>query len=220
MRTLFAIAVGGLLWAAALSLAVPLPRPKREILCLDLQPLANQKLKESLHGAPPGNDLSDLPQGEQKFCGVKFKVGAGLIQLASKNYRAKPHKIEGIRVGRHFAKLYILHAVGNGYETPENTVVAKYVIHYEDKVKRTVDIVFGQDVRDWWYYANSQGVSRAQVAWTGTNTHAKGSHAKIRLYLTTWKNPRPKKKVTRIDFLSTATTLAAPFCVAITLEGE
>jgi hypothetical protein len=40
----------------------------------------------------------------------------------------------------------------------------------------------------------------------------------IRLYLTTWTNPNPGKKVVSIDFARTDGTPAAPFCVAITAE--
>jgi hypothetical protein len=36
--------------------------------------------------------------------------------------------------------------------------------------------------------------------------------------MTTWKNPEPTRKVVSIDFGSTNTDQAAPFCVAITAE--
>jgi hypothetical protein len=43
--------------------------------------------------------------------------------------------------------------------------------------------------------------------------------ARVRLYLTTWANPKPDKKVVGINYLSKkADTVAAPFCVAMTLE--
>jgi hypothetical protein len=208
------------LLAGALALAVPLPMQKGEVIYLDLQPKANQKLKEPLHGATAGNDLSELPQGEQRFAGVKFKVGKSLIQLAGQNYQAKPDKVEGIKVGQGFVKLHILHAAGFGYKTADNTVIGKYLVHYNDKTSETIEIVHGKDVRDWWFYADSPGVSRGKVAWVGSNRHAKNSNGKIRLYLTTWKNPHPKKKVLSIDYLSTKSTLAAPFCVAMTVEGK
>jgi hypothetical protein len=220
MRRFVALATGIGFLAGVLAGAVPVPRTKKALTFLDLQAKANQKLKDPLHGGTAGNDLSTLPQGERNFGGAKFKIGDGMIQLAGKDYRAKPDKVEGIPVGQKFAKLYILHAMGFGYQTPENTVVAQYVIHYQDKTKETVDILFGKDVRDWWYYQDTQNVSRSRVAWTGTNAASKNAKAKIRLYLTTWKNPHPKKKVTSIDFISTRTTLAAPFCVALTVEGN
>jgi hypothetical protein len=40
----------------------------------------------------------------------------------------------------------------------------------------------------------------------------------LRLYLTTWTNPRPDVEVTHIDFASAINTPASPFCVALTTE--
>ena len=53
---------------------------------LDLQPQANQKLKENFHYECPNapNSLGALPTGEQALAGVKFKVGESCIQLGSK----------------------------------------------------------------------------------------------------------------------------------------
>ena len=59
---------------------------------------------------------------------------------------------------------------------------------------------------------------RGKVAWEGENEDSKSLNAKIRLYLTSWKNPQPKKRVVSIDYISTMTTAAAPFCVAMTAE--
>jgi hypothetical protein len=209
-----------LLLGVSLAPAVPTPREKKEITCLDLQSKANAKLKTPFHGGAAGNHLAELPRGEQKLGGVKFDIGDGLIQLAGKQGGTLPDKVEGIPVGRPFAKLYVLHAVGTGYETPNGTVVARFTVHYQDRTKATVDIVYGQDVLDWWYYANSPTVTRGRVAWTGDNPAAKNGNAKVRLYLTTWENPRPKKKVSHMDYSSTKTTLAQPFCVALTVEGK
>jgi hypothetical protein len=40
----------------------------------------------------------------------------------------------------------------------------------------------------------------------------------LRLYETVWKNPHPEKQVLTIDFQKVGKTVAAPFCIAITLE--
>ncbi len=43
------------------------------IAYLDLQPKANQKLKDNFHSDEfAGNNLADLPTGKQTFAGVKF----------------------------------------------------------------------------------------------------------------------------------------------------
>jgi hypothetical protein len=42
----------------------------------------------------------------------------------------------------------------------------------------------------------------------------------LRLYLTTWANPRPAAEVAGIDIVSACDTAASPFCVAMTAERE
>jgi hypothetical protein len=56
------------------------------------------------------------------------------------------------------------------------------------------------------------------VAWKGTNDAVKKQGITLHLFLATWDNPQPTKKVVSIDFDSTADTPCAPFCVAMTVE--
>src|SRR5262249_13730841 len=108
MRRLFILAwVAGLL-GGAFAPAVPL-RGSKEITYMDLQPKANTKLTEVLQGGRPANPLADLPRGERKLGGVKFKIGDRLIQLEGPG-TTFPTKVEGIKVGRTFVKLSNLHA--------------------------------------------------------------------------------------------------------------
>src|SRR5262249_1709507 len=158
-------------------------------------------------------NLAVLPGGEKKFAGVKFKIGDGVLQLGSTLVEGKPEKIEGIAVGQTFAKLHILHATG--YQVDDDTNIGSYIVHYADKTKATIDIVYGKDVRDWWDAMDQKETKRGKLAWTGVNDAVKERNAKVRLYLTTWKNPHPKKKVVSIDY-TTAKTKCAPFCVAMT----
>jgi len=210
-----------------LGLALPAgPGDDDETVYIDLQPKANQKLKEPFHsGNFKNNHLESLPTGVQKFEGVKFKIGEGLLQLGSTQLPKLPEKFEGIPVGRKVSVLHVLHATGYGsspegnpLHVPDDTVIGKYVIHYEDKTDKDIDIVYGRDVRDWWYAEGDQGVDRSKVAWTGENEGSKSVGKKLRLFLTTWENPKPAKKVVSIDYVATQPTMtaAAPFCVAIT----
>jgi hypothetical protein len=193
--------------------------PKSTSICLDLQPQANQKLKDNFHSSDfAGNNLAELPRGNKKFAGVTFHIGDGLIQLASTIVKDKPDKVQGIAVGQAFARLHILH--GTGYNVPEDTLIGKYIVHYQDKTRETIEIVYGKDVRDWWDGQDRKEVTRGKVAWKGSNAAVKQNNANIRLYLMTWKNPHPRNKVVSIDYLSTKTTAAAPFCVAMTVETK
>jgi len=54
----------------------------------------------------------------------------------------------------------------------------------------------------------------------GHNGAARRHDITIRLYLMAWHNPHPDKTVTHIDFSSTNTTAAAPFCIAMTVAGQ
>jgi len=202
---------------------------------VDLQPQANQKLADNFGSGREGNNLAELPKGEQTFEGVKFKIEDGLIQLGSKLLKEqRPDKVEGIKVGKTFAKLHILHATcyGNGSMigqegkegdplfVPDDTLIAEYKVHYEDGSTEVIPVAYGQDVRDWWFTDNSKGVTRGKVAWKGDNELAKSFGGRVRLYLSTWENPKPAKKVVDIDYVKGKDTPAAPFCLAMTLEEK
>jgi hypothetical protein len=220
-RMLLAVGVGLVLccpWALA---------GDKEFAYIDLQPKANHKLTDPFHSGSEGNDLSDLPKGEQVFAKVKFKVGDGLIQLGSKRTKDLPDMVEGIEVNRSFVRLHLLHATGYGAYGNEgdelfvadDTPIGEYKIHYADKTTATIPIVYGKDVRDWWDWDKSKAVTRGKLGWEGTNDFAKKFDVKIRLYVTTWENPHPEKRVARIDYLRTGESVCAPFCVAMSTEG-
>ena len=184
--------------------------PAKKFSYIDLQAKSNQKLKDSFHGSTEGNTLSEVPTGEQTFEGVKFKIGEGMIQLGSQMVTDRPDKVEGIKVDKKFTRLHILHATG--YSTDDDTIIGEYTVNWEDGTSVTIPIVFGKDVRDWWYYEDTPDPTRGKVAWKGSNEYAKSLNAKIRLYLTTWENTKPDKKVTSIDYSTTKETPCAPFC--------
>lgn len=209
------------------ALAAAAPQDK-DITWLDLQPKANHKLADIFHGGGlEGNHLDELPRGQQKLGGVSFKVGDKLIQLSSTIYAEVPDKVEGIKVGQTLSKLHILHATGyggaeegNSIHVKDGTKIGAYTIHYADKTKETIPIVYGEDVRDWWNSDESKKTERGKVAWEGHNPATREYNRSLRLYLATWKNPHPAKTVTSIDYTSTNDSPAAPFCVAMTVEGE
>jgi hypothetical protein len=60
-------------------------------------------------------------------------------------------------------------------------------------------------------------LERGRIAWIGDTPRAAESGARVRLYLTTYTNPRPKLEVSHLDFVSKVVQ-AAPFLVAMTVE--
>jgi len=192
--------------------------PKGKLSYVDFPPKANLKLTGDFDSLKRGNNLADLPQGEQTFGGVKFKIGEGLIHLGQRRRPDLPTKIEGIPVSRTLTKLYVLQGVQWGFAA-DGTQIAEYRVRYEDGTQQTIPVVMGQDLRDWWNNDGSKAVTRGKVVWVGQNAATRADGRSLRLYLTAWNNPQPDKKVVRIDFVESPTGNAGPFCVAITSEA-
>jgi hypothetical protein len=135
-----------------------------------------------------------------------------------------PNKVEGIKVDQKLVKLHILHSTQygeGGAPIEEGTRVAEYKVNYADGKSEIIPVVYGQDVRDWWFYPGSKEVTRGKVGWKGENEYCKTFEAELHLYVLTWENPHPAKKVTSIVFSKPEQeTVAAPFCVAISLEPK
>jgi hypothetical protein len=202
MRSIVLVSVAWLLATSAATAQAP------KFVYVDIQPQANGKLA----------DLQGIPKGEQTFVGVKLKLDAGVIGVSPERDPSKPPvKVEGIKVGTTCRKLHFLHAC-HGSSHPDD-IIGYYTVNYEDKSQETIALVYYKDIANWWYGPNEMETSRARVAWKGINDLAKSQGAgPVRLYMTTWKNPDPRKKVASIDFGGTRCLTSSPFCLAITAE--
>lgn len=197
---------------------------------IDLAPHMNFKLTDNLSSGREGNNLSALPTGEQTLGEIRFQVGPGLVQLASNVLTTMPEKVDGIAVDRTIGKLHILHGTsyGGGLNKPgddwyvmDGTLIGQYVVHYEDGSSEGIPITYGEDVRDWWYVEGEAEPSKGKVVWKGENAAAAQFGAHLRLYASTWNNPKPDKKVKSIDYVSRKNdTPAAPFCLSMTVEDK
>ena len=191
---------------------------------LDLQPVANHKLDEPL-GNDKGHSHASLPQKRRDFGGVPFQVGPGYVRLLGKNRPELPAEVGGIRVGFVFDKLHVLHGTEYGafgdathrFHVADDTEVGRFRLTYEDGEERVISVVYGQDVRDVWNWDRSRATPRGRVVWTGRSPSATKEGVTLRLYLTTWDNPRPEAEVKHIDYIS-ADTAASPVCIAMTVE--
>jgi hypothetical protein len=184
----------------------------------------NQELAKDFASVSNGNNLASLPTGDQVFLGIPFHIGPQMIGLGNPMKPEWPTRVQGLKVGMTLSKLHILHAneFGEGPAdseryVPEGTKIGQYSVHYSDGTVVEIPIVYGEDVRDWWFSVLSKSPTRGKVAWKGTNDYSSGLNAQIRLYLMTWQNPKPEVQVSHIDFSSNETG-AAPFCVAISAE--
>jgi beta-galactosidase len=201
-----------------------------EFVPIDLKAHFNHQLADGFGTNVPENNLSTLPKGESVFEDCNFDIGEGVIQLGSTALDDFPDKVTGIKVNRKVAKLHFLHATQYGggpnqqrnpYYVQDGTKIGEYRVSYDDHSESIIPIVYGEDVRDWFFVEGEKSPPHGKVVWTGDNDYARSSQSRIRLYETTWENPSPDKTVTSIDYSSKKEdTPAAPFCIAITTESS
>jgi hypothetical protein len=192
---------------------------------IDLSRFYNASLQESWHTGRPGNSLAKLPVGLQELDGTRFDV-RGVVQLSgvplSGADKTFPHQVSDIAVKLKTPQLHFLQ--GTGFIEADDVVLAQYVIHYADGLKETCPIIYGQTVRDWWYYPQTpKEAAQSHIAWTGNNQAVKSWNppgappVTLRLYKTSWKNPHPDAEITTIDLVSEEKN-SVPFLIAITAE--
>jgi hypothetical protein len=210
---------------AAVTPAVdPFDTVRGHVFFLDLQPVANQKLTDVV--GDNGHSFAQLPQKRRAYGGVPFQVGPGYVRLQGTNRRQLPREVSDVRVGMTFDRLHLLHGTEYGafggpdhrFHVAEGTEIGRYRVRYADDTEQLVPVVYGQDVRDAWNWDRSRPVSRGKVVWTGSSPGAAREGVSLRLYLTTWENPRPTVEVTGIDLVSAGDTAASPNCFALTAE--
>ncbi|HVM47584.1 MAG TPA: tetratricopeptide repeat protein, partial [Candidatus Acidoferrum sp.] len=182
---------------------------------VDLTLYYNAGLKGNWHGDESDNDLAVLRAGIQRLGGTEFDV-RGLVQV-SRCLVAYPALVTNIPLGQVCRRIHFLDAACLADGLPDGRQLGRYVVHYLNGQREEIPLIQGRDLADWWEPANEQGRPFV-VAWTGTNpTSPNRGHRRIRLFKTTWPNPRPDVGVHSIDFEATDEQ-GSPFLVALTLE--
>ncbi len=203
----------------AISRAIPPRDPRTAPNLIDLSSHYNAGLRGNWHKNDPENDLSFLPTGLQTFAGVPFDV-RGLVQLGSQHEDSRnwfPARVTGIRIGGLARQINFLHSAIWG-QGSLGTEVGFYRVHYADDGAVEIPVILGKDVLDWWAQPNERpGTNGLVIAWKGTNAKSQAEGRYIRLFKSTWENPRPDLEISTIDFESRMTE-AAPFLVAITAQ--
>jgi len=195
-------------------------RPWQHVVNLDYY--YQTKIASALpHNRDPRNNLASLPAGHQTFDGVRFNV-AGLIQLADGNDVTQtnnpyPESVAGIPVNRFCQRLHLLHGTVQGVD--DQTVVASLVLNYADGTTEKLNIVYGQQVYDWWFKGSSDLplAGNTKVAWAGDNPVATSAGYRIRVFKSSFINPKPNTRIETADFVS-ALTPSGPFLLALTVE--
>ncbi|MDB6024730.1 MAG: hypothetical protein JWM68_953 [Verrucomicrobiales bacterium] len=198
---------------------------------IDLSDYINAPLTASF--APKqakANNLSELNEGVQTLAGVPFDI-KGTIQLSGRDLRIYsntnfPLSAKGIAVSNVCTKLHILH--GSYFVKKLGITIARLELHYSDGTTEALPIVSGEHVLDWWAPNYQTGVKEewqnvsaegSELAWVGSNDYIKRrqSHLSLRLFKSTFINPRPSLTIETIDYIS-ADTAAAPFLLGLTVE--
>jgi WD40 repeat protein len=156
----------------------------------------------------------------QILAGIPFDI-RGVIQLdggaLQRSAREFPAVVQAIAVGQPAARLHFLQ--GTGWQTRDGTPIGFYQVHYSDGSLERIPIIYGEDVRDWWFQQEEPlTATRSRLAWTGTNQSSENRGMSLRLYLSTWDNSTPEKVIERIDYASTLSS-CAPFLIALTAES-
>ncbi|MFC1636960.1 hypothetical protein ACFL5Z_19220, partial [Planctomycetota bacterium] len=186
---------------------------------VDLSQYYNAALNETWHkGGMSNNTLKDLPRGIQTLDGIIFDI-RGIVQLSGQQAERElsvqfPEEVTNITVQQKGQKIHFLH--GCGWLSPEGTSVGTFVIHYRNGETRSVPIVYGIDVQDWWLSEDGTSGSKPNVVWTGKN-HSAPDGPSIGVCKTTWMNPLTGVEIDHIDYQSTMKN-SAPFLIAITVE--
>lgn len=191
---------------------------------IDLSRYVNAQLTESLNCEPEGkgNDLGSLPTGAQRLANAPFDV-QGIVEVSGLQNQAwrrmYPVEIPGITINKKCKRLFLLHGAGGGGD-PVGTVIAKLVLHYDDKSTRTLKIKIGDHVRDWWGDPKEPMLNKgSELAWTGSNATIKkiSPGQRLRLYRSIFANPKPKRTITGIDYISTQNRCSS-FLIGLTVD--
>jgi hypothetical protein len=198
--------------------------PRRDPACstnqIDLSKFYNASLLDSWFNPKwEQNNLAALPRGLQTMDGILFDI-RGVVQLSSTHRDlaiAYPPQVESIPVQRNCRMLHFLQSAGFPYENGGE--IGAYIIRYADGVQRSVPLIYGENIQDWWLTSGVSPVLKSGVAvgWRGQNPICASNGKDLLLFHLRWENPRPEAAIESITFRS-GMTQCAPFLIAITTE--
>ena len=170
-------------------------------------------LESSVSGRGGKGFLGPMPKGLTTLDGLRWDV-RGIVALAANIiYSTRPYPAQAgpITIGQRAARLHFLQACTWG-PPADGTRSGTYVLRYADGGTAELPIVYGEDVRDWSFYADkSATTANAREAWRDP------ALSDVRIYHRAYENPRPESEIASLDFVSAGSS-AGPFIVAIPLE--
>ena len=208
------------IWFAYTGSIPPAP-PAPNFKTIDLTPFANMDLNDQgskdafkyMGLEEPGNDLRNLPVGDQTLADIKFKITDPLKNnhksaIVVSSREGYPKQVE-IPVHDTTRAIYLLHNI----EKPGSENVCGAVsFNYEDGSQKVNYIILGKQLSGWWFPANIDKTKDAGLAWTGNNPVCK----KVGAYWAVFNNPFPGKKIRSITIhAAEGESLYAVFAVTL-----
>ncbi len=177
--------------------------PERSFTTLDLREQANVDLSDQgAEGVPgwsgerEGNDMANLPTGEQVFEDIPFDVidpaENGRRAVVGMSCREGYHDTCEVPVGRQAASIYFLHTAGG------SNPIGSFTVHYSEGTAETEYIMKGSNVNGWWLprapRAGRRSKKRCEVAWWGPND----VFPNVGCYVYGWDNPHPDRSIEKV----------------------
>ncbi len=202
---------------------------------IDLTKFVNANLADSIQPKNKIDDnLAELPPGLHIYGGIPFEV-KGRVQLLGRGWldeeKKYPIHARAISISRKCARLHLLHGASCVPQEEDGAMgvkIAALVLHYVDGSREEIPIRTGEHVLDWHgpaYTSNARAeeirttAPGTELAWLGSNPDLRRTRPaySLRLYKSTFANPRPELEIASVDYVSTVTR-AAPFLVGLTVE--
>jgi len=181
--------------------SIPPPPPPPVYRPLDISSYANMdnwskgsnNVFSWMNAKREGDDLRNLPKGEQTFAGIRFNVidpekNNRRSVVAVSKQKGFPPTVE-INVNDTSACIYLLHT--SSKPASENIVGAVKIL-YDDGSSRLQYILMDKQLTYWWF--SSLKTDYSGIAWYGKNTVSEG----VGLSWCAINNPEPHKKINKL----------------------
>ncbi len=176
----------------------------REGLTIDLSPWFAKKFDGANYKGP----AKELPTIDPVFDGLRFDLRGQVAlfgQTSAERNQVFPVAVEAGPVNAKFDELHLVHHTQ--WPDAEGETVGRVRLHYEDNSTHEIEIVYGRQVRDWFflpsYEVETVSDPESKVIWRDPqrdNNNLKGFR---RLWKTRFANPHPDKLVRSLTFRST-----------------
>ncbi len=193
---------GNKIWFSYTGSILP-PPAKPNYKTLDLTSLANMDLWDQggknvfpwMNAGRKGNDMRNLPTGEQTFNDIQFKVINPELNQRKSTVAVSilpgfPRQTE-VTVNDSAKTVYLLHSSSDN--VPSNVAGAISFI-YTDGTEVSQYLMKGKDVTNWWF--SSLKTDRSGIAWSGPNPVS----TKVGVCWAAIDNPKPEKKIAKLIF--------------------